>query len=167
MHDRRLLQLSLALMLPLSGCALIGYDLGSDANPAGGSGNSGGGSRVTPPGAGTGARDGGSSSTGTADGGGAGSGSAAGASGSAGGGAAGTASDAGTRDDAGSSRDAGDAGDDMCRGMPDGTMCDDGLYCQTADVCVGGVCTPSGPKNCDLVAGAGECNASMCSEDLD
>jgi hypothetical protein len=166
MHDVRSLSLTLALLWPLSGCALIGYDLSDNANPTGGgAGSTGNGSHVTPPDAGTSAGTSGSTATGNAGNGSAGGSGTAGTATGGSGGGAGASADAGTPRDAGDRSDGGDAGSNFCEGMPDGTFCDDGVYCQTADTCVGGVCTSHGPKNCDLVAGP--CNSGTCSEELD
>jgi hypothetical protein len=47
---------------------------------------------------------------------------------------------------------------------PDGTSCDDGLYCNVGETCQAGVCTGGTTRNCD----DGEiCTADSCNEDLD
>ena len=59
-----------------------------------------------------------------------------------------------------------DEGTDACvpQVVPDGTNCDDGLYCSVGDACTAGSCAGT-PRNC---AGAGDqCNAGVCDEGAD
>ena len=50
------------------------------------------------------------------------------------------------------------------RYKPDGTSCDDGLYCTDPDTCTSGVCGGS-PRNCSHLDD--QCNDGVCNEDLD
>jgi Immune inhibitor A-like, MAM domain len=44
----------------------------------------------------------------------------------------------------------------------DGTTCDDGLFCTTADACLSGVCTGGPPNDCGMAGGA--CDVVTCDE---
>lgn len=162
MYDSRQIRLWLVLFLPLSGCMLFGYELGSDEsgrNPMGD-----GGAKVTPP---DGMDDGGTAGM-TA--GGAGEGGDAGGATPADSGPHAQGSDASTLADAATDAaipgDAGGGGDpdDLCLGMPNGAACDDGLYCITGEICSGGACVGV-PKNCSFVDDA--CNTGVCGEEDD
>lgn len=162
MYDARLLGPWLGLLLPLSGCMLFGYDLGSDERGRAGDGGAG----VLPPEP----ADGGgadSGSSGRGDGGNADGGSADGGSTTADAGTHAPGSDGGTLLDAAADAavpdDAGGA-DDRCLGMLDGTSCEDGSYCVFGEVCSSGVCIGTA-KNCGFVADA--CNTGVCSEQDD
>lgn len=47
---------------------------------------------------------------------------------------------------------------------PDGTACDDGLFCTVGEICMGGMCSGT-QRNCDVAADA--CNAGTCVEAMD
>jgi hypothetical protein len=53
-----------------------------------------------------------------------------------------------------------------CENLPvsDGTSCDDGQFCTTADICTGGICS-GGPTDCSGVGD--QCNAGVCNETTD
>ncbi|HEV8323347.1 MAG TPA: right-handed parallel beta-helix repeat-containing protein [Myxococcota bacterium] len=49
-----------------------------------------------------------------------------------------------------------------CAGQPNGTPCEDGLFCTTGDTCNGNQCRDGGPRDCSAVEEA--CAASTCNE---
>ena len=48
---------------------------------------------------------------------------------------------------------------------PNGTTCDDGLFCTDLDVCTDGACTPGQPRDCSNIGSA--CAPGFCDEDAD
>lgn len=59
-----------------------------------------------------------------------------------------------------------DEANDTCTGdpVPNGTVCDDGLYCTSGDACVDGTCV--GPVPTDCSAEDDDCNVGQCNESL-
>jgi len=56
-----------------------------------------------------------------------------------------------------------DEANDVCvaQPKPDGTVCDDGLYCTVNDACTGGVCGGA-PRDCSALSD--QCNVGVCDE---
>jgi hypothetical protein len=134
--------------LVLSGCALIGYDLG--ASGPSGSQDDAGISAASPPRGAAGGSAGGTAVAGSPS---------AGAGGTEG-------RDGGPRRDGAAPDAAHDAGppDDACEGRQEGDSCDDGLYCVHSEVCRSGACVGIA-KDCSSLADA--CHIGLCDEDAD
>lgn len=151
MYDAVVARLCVCAVAMLSGCALIGYDLGSDPeSQAGrtGDGNAEAGRGTDGGAAVAGGRDG------SEDGGSAARAGRGGSAGASGGSSAGSGAGAGTSEtDAAIDAGAADGGGDVllpdpCPGLADGTLCERNVFCRSEMRCSGGVCVGGIERDC-------------------
>ncbi len=147
----------IALMLPVTGCALFGFDpVGAADDGVSGDGNSGG----------SGPGTGGSSDRNPM----AGSGGAPSGGGGGGGGSSGSSGSGGSSDASVFMPGTGGDGPDatvpatQCTGKSNFSSCDDGSYCTEGDFCWDDVCVPGDDEP---VCGDSVCETSFCDEASD